>query len=263
MAMRALNIAATGLNAQQTNVDVISQNLANMTTTAYKAQSPEFQDLIYQDLVRVGTNSTDQGTILPVGVQLGLGVQTSGISRNTNQGTLNQTQGALDVAIQGRGFFQIELPDGTTAYTRDGTFKLNQDGLIVNNEGYTIQPAITVPEDAISISINSSGEVSVSLTGQVDPQILGQFEMATFINPGGLEAIGNNMFVETTASGNPVLGNAGEDQFGSLQQGYLENSNVNSVAEITDLIIAQRAYEMNTKVLTAGDQMLQSLNQSV
>lgn len=263
MTMRALNIAATGLNAQQTNVDVISQNLANMTTTAYKAQTPEFQDLIYQDLVRAGTNSTDNGIILPVGVQLGLGVQTAGVARNTNQGTLNQTDQPLDVAIQGRGFFQVELPDGTTAYTRDGTFTLNQDGIVVNAQGYTVQPAITVPDDATSININSSGEVAVTQTGVVDPLVLGQFEIATFINPGGLQAIGNNMFLETSASGNPLLGNAGEDQFGSLQQGYLENSNVNPVAEITDLIVAQRAYEMNTKVLTAGDQMLQSLNQSV
>ncbi|MBN8542980.1 MAG: flagellar basal-body rod protein FlgG [Alphaproteobacteria bacterium] len=261
--MRSLNIAATGLTAQQTNVDAISQNLANMTTTGYKAQRPEFQDLIYQDLKRVGTNSTDQGTILPVGVQIGLGVKTGAISRNTGQGTVQATENPLDIAVQGKGYFQIELPDGTTAYTRDGAFKLSQDGIIVTREGYTVQPAITVPDDAVNISINTSGQVEVLLEGQVDPQQLGQMEMASFINPAGLQAIGDNMFLETAASGDPILGNAGEDSFGTLLQGYLENSNVNPVSEITDLIVAQRAYEMNTKVLTASDEMLQSLNQSV
>ncbi|MFN7612590.1 MAG: flagellar basal-body rod protein FlgG [Alphaproteobacteria bacterium] len=263
MAVRSLNIAATGLNAQQTNVDVISQNLANMTTTGYKSQRAEFQDLIYQDLVRVGTNSSDQGTTLPVGVQLGLGVQTAGISRNHNQGTVTQTSQPFDLAVQGKGFFQVEQPDGTIAYTRDGTFKLSEDGIIVNAQGLTVQPAITVPDDAVDVSINLSGEVAVTLSGVVDPQILGQLEMATFINPGGLEAIGDNLFVETTASGPPILGNAGEDGVGGLLQGYVENSNVNPVSEVTSLIVAQRAYEMNTKVITASDQMLQTLNQSV
>ena len=263
MAVRSLNIAATGLNAQQTNVDVISQNLANMTTTGYKSQRAEFQDLIYQDLVRVGTNSSDQGTTLPVGVQLGLGVQTAGISRNHNQGTVTQTSQPFDLAVQGKGFFQVEQPDGTIAYTRDGTFKLSEDGIIVNAQGLTVQPAITVPDDAVDVSINFSGEVAVTLSGVVDPQILGQLEMATFINPGGLEAIGDNLFVETTASGPPILGNAGEDGVGGLLQGYVENSNVNPVSEVTSLIVAQRAYEMNTKVITASDQMLQTLNQSV
>jgi flagellar basal-body rod protein FlgG len=202
--MRSLSIAATGMLAQQTNVDVISQNLANMTTTGYKSQRPEFQDLIYQDLVRVGTNSSDQDTILPVGVQLGLGVRTAGIGRNTNQGTFTQTSQPFDLAIEGKGYFQVELPDGTIAYTRDGTFKLSQDGVIVNTQGLTVQPAITIPEDAVDVSINSSGEVAVTLVGVVDPQILGQMEMSTFINPGGLEAIGDNLFIETTASGAPL-----------------------------------------------------------
>lgn len=261
--MRSLNIAATGLSAQQINVDAISHNLANMTTTGYKSERPEFQDLIYQDLRRVGTNSTDQGTILPVGVQIGLGVKTGAISRNTGQGTVQATENSLDIAVQGKGYFQIELPDGTIAYTRDGAFKLSPDGIIVTREGYTVQPAITVPDDAVDLSINSSGQVEVLVTGQVDPQQLGQFEMATFINPAGLQAIGDNMSLETAASGNPILGNAGENGVGTLLQGYLENSNVNPVSEITDLIVAQRAYEMNTKVLTASDEMLQSLNQSV
>lgn len=261
--MRSLNIAATGLTAQQINVDAISHNLSNMTTTGYKAQRPEFQDLIYQDLRRVGTNSTDQGTVLPVGVQIGLGVKTGAISRNTGQGTLQATENALDIAVQGKGYFQIELPDGTISYTRDGAFKLSPDGIIVTREGYNVQPAITIPQDAVDVSINASGQVEVLIEGQVDPQQLGQFEMANFINPAGLQAIGDNMFIETAASGDPILGNANEDNFGSLLQGYLENSNVNPVSEITDLIVAQRAYEMNTKVLTASDEMLQSLNQSV
>jgi len=261
--MRSLNIAATGLAAQQIHVDTISNNLANMTTTGYKALRPEFQDLIYQDLRRVGTNSTDQNTILPVGVQIGLGVKTGAIARNTGQGTLQATENSLDVSIQGKGYFQVELPDGTLAYTRDGSFKLSPQGIIVNRDGFTIQPALTVPDNATEISINQSGQVEVLLDGQVDPQQLGILELANFINPAGLQAIGDNMFIETTASGTPLLLNAGQDGMGTILQGYLENSNVNPVSEITDLIVAQRAYEMNTKVLTASDEMLQNLNQSV
>lgn len=261
--MRALNIAATGLSAQQTNVDVISQNLANMTTTAYKQQRPEFDDLIYQDLRRTGTTTTGQNTILPSGVQVGLGVNTASISRNTNQGTFDETDAPLDIAVQGKGYFQVQLPDGSQAFTRDGAFKLSRDGIIVTREGYTVEPAITVPEDAETISINAEGIVEVTIQGQPEPQELGQFELATFINPNGLHALGNNLFSETPASGDPVLGVPGEDGVGSLLQGYLENSNVNPVQEITGLIVAQRAYEMNTRVLTAADEMLQSLSQSV
>lgn len=261
--MRALNIAATGLSAQQTNVDVISHNLANMTTTGYKQQRAEFDDLIYQDLRRTGTTTTDQNTILPAGVQIGLGVNTAAISRNTEQGTMQATDNPLDVAIQGKGYFQIQLPDGTVAYTRDGTFKLSPDGIIVTREGFQLEPAITVPDDAISVSINASGVVEVTQQGQVDPQELGQVELATFVNPVGLQAIGDNLYLETPSSGNPILGIAGEQGVGTMLQGYLENSNVNPVQEITSLIVAQRAYEMNTKVLTAADEMLQSLNQSV
>lgn len=261
--MRALNIAATGLSAQQTNVDVISNNLANMTTTGYKQQRAEFDDLIYQDLRRTGTTTTGQSTILPSGVQIGLGVNTAAISRNTNQGTFQQTENALDIAIQGKGYLQIQLPDGSEAFTRDGTLKLSRDGIIVTREGYTVEPAITVPEDAVDISINAEGIVEVTLQGQPEPQEIGQFELATFINPNGLQAIGNNLYLETPASGDPVLGTPGEDSVGTILQGYLENSNVNPVQEITGLIVAQRAYEMNTRVLTAADEMLQSLNQSV
>lgn len=261
--MRALDIASTGLSAQQTNIDAISQNLANATTTGFKSQRPEFQDLIYQDLRRAGNNSTDQGTILPVGIQIGLGVKTGAISRDTGQGSVEATQNALDVAIQGRGYFQVQLPDGTNAFTRDGTFKLSNDGTIVTNNGYTVQPAITVPNNATSININQSGEVEITLQGQTNTTQLGQLQLATFVNPNGLEALGDNLFSETAASGNPLVNNPGLDGTGTLLQGYLENSNVNTVTEITNLIVAQRAYEMNTKVLKAVDEMLQSLNQSV
>jgi flagellar basal-body rod protein FlgG len=260
--MRALDIAATGLAAQQTNVETISQNLANSTTTGFKAERPEFQDLLYQDLRRAGNNSTDQGTTLPVGIQIGLGVKTGAISRDTGQGTVKATENALDVAIQGRGYMQVQLPDGSTAYTRDGTLKLSPEGIIVTTNGYTVQPAITVPNNAVSININQSGEVEVTLQGQIEPTQLGQFQLATFVNPNGLQALGDNMFMETPASGTALVNNPGQDGTGTLLQGYLENSNVNTVTEITTLIVAQRAYEMNTKVLSAVDRMLQSLNQS-
>lgn len=260
--MRSLNIAATGMQAQQTNVDVISHNLANQTTTGYKAQRAEFQDLIYQDLRRVGTNSSDVGTIVPTGVQIGLGVKTGAIYRNTEQGTVKQTEGPLDVAIQGKGYLQVELPNGDIAYTRNGAFKLSPDGEIVTMDGFIVQPAIAVPENAVDISINASGEVEAVIDGQTDPVNLGQFEIASFINPPGLRAIGDNMFLETPASGAPILGIAGEEGYGTILQGYLENSNVNPVSEITGLIVAQRAYEMNSKVIKASDEMLQALNQS-
>jgi flagellar basal-body rod protein FlgG len=197
-----------------------------------------------------------------VGIQVGLGVKTGAISRDTGQGTVKATENALDVAIQGRGYFQIQLPDGTNAFSRDGTFKLSSEGTIVTNGGYVVQPAITVPNNAVSVSINQSGEVEITLQGQTDPTQLGQLQLATFVNPNGLEALGDNLFVETPASGNALVNNPGQEGTGTLLQGYLENSNVNSVTEITSLIVAQRAYEMNTKVLTAVDKMLQSLNQS-
>ena len=260
--MRALDIAGTGLAAQQINVDSISQNLANSTTTGFKAVRPEFQDLLYQDLRRAGNNSTDQGTILPVGIQVGLGVKTGAISRDNGQGSAKATENALDIAIQGRGFFQVLLPDGSTAYTRDGSLKLSDDGTIVTNNGYDVQPAITVPNNAISVSVNQSGEVEATIQGQTTPSSLGQIQLATFVNPNGLQALGDNLLTETAASGSPLLSNPGLDGTGTLLQGYLENSNVNSVTEITNLIVAQRAYEMNTKILTAVDEMLQSLNQS-
>jgi flagellar basal-body rod protein FlgG len=260
--MRSLNIAATGLAAQQLHVDTISHNLANMTTTGYKAERPEFQDLLYQDLRRVGANSTSQGTIVPVGVQIGLGVKNSAISRQVSQGTVQKSDNPLDVAMQGKGYFQVELPDGSIAYTRDGAFKISPDGIIVTRDGYTVQPSITIPNNATSVSINTSGQVEVTLQGQVAPQQLGQLEIAGFINPPGLEAIGDNLALASQASGDPIVGTPGQDGFGTILQGYLENSNVDPVSEVTSLIVAQRAYEMNTKVIKASDEMLQSLNQS-
>lgn len=260
--MRSLDIAATGMQAQQLNVDVISHNLANQSTTGYKAQRAEFQDLIYQDLRRVGSNSSDAGTIVPTGVQLGLGVKTGAIYRNTDQGTVKQTEGALDVAVQGLGYFTIQMPDGDIAYTRNGAFKLSPDGELVTQDGFIVQPGVAVPDNALTISINASGEVEVTLDGQVEPAQIGQLELATFINAPGLDAIGDNLFLETAASGPPTVGVAAEDNFGSILQGYLENSNVNPVTEITNLIVAQRGYEMNSKVITASDEMLQALTQS-
>lgn len=257
----ALDIAATGLQAQQTNVDVISQNLANISTTGFKRQIPEFHDLLYQDLRRVGATSSDTGTIIPTGIQLGLGVKTAAIHRDIQQGTLNNTSGSLDLAISGRGYFQISLPDGTTAYTRDGTFQVSATGEIVTANGFPLSPAITIPQNATAVSINASGVVEATIPNQTSTSNLGQIQLATFINENGLQATGDNLFLETTASSTPVVGTPGLDGVGNIQQGFLENSNVNSVSEITNLIVAQRAYEFNTKVITATDQMLQSLAQ--
>lgn len=260
--MKSLNIAATGMQAQQTQVDVISHNLANMSTTGFKRHRAEFEDLIYQDLRRVGSNSSDNGTIVPTGVQIGLGVKTGAVSRSHEQGTMTNTSNPLDVAIQGRGFFRIELPNGEFAYTRNGQFQLSPEGEIVTQDGYLVSPNIVVPEDAIGISINGEGMVQANIDGQIEPSDLGQFDMVNFINPAGLEAIGDNLFLETEASGDATVGLAGEEGFGTMLQGFLEASNVNPITEITNMIVAQRAYEMNSKVITASDEMLQSLNQS-
>ncbi|TAE32099.1 MAG: flagellar basal-body rod protein FlgG [Alphaproteobacteria bacterium] len=260
--MRSLNIAATGMLAQQTNVDVISHNLSNLTTTAYKKIRPEFQDLMYENLRRVGTNSTDIGTIVPTGVQLGLGVKTAATYRNSTQGTMQLTDNPLDIAINGRGYFIVELPNGEQVYTRNGTFQINPEGLIVNTDGFQIIPGIQVPEDAIAITINQSGEVLAQIAGQQEPNNLGQFELAAFINEPGLEALGDNLYRETPASGLPILGIARDQGFGEILQGYLENSNVDPVKEITALIVAQRSYEMNSKVISSSDEMLQALTQT-
>ena len=257
--MRSLDIAATGMQAQQTNVEVISNNLANMSTTAYKRRQAEFEDLIYQNLRRVGSNSSDSGSVVPAGAQVGLGVRTAAIYRINEQGNLQQTSNTFDVAISGAGYFQITLPSGDTAYTRDGTFGLSPEGEIVTADGYVVQPGITVPNNATSVTIDSSGEVQVTLSGQTAPTTVGQIQLATFPNEAGLDAQGDNLFLQTAASGNPVTGVPASPGFGSTLQGFVESSNVNVVTEITDLITAQRAYEMNSKVITAGDQMLSTL----
>ena len=257
--MRALDIAGTGMQAQQTNVEVISNNLANMTTTGFKRRRAEFQDLIYQNLRRVGSNSSDTGSIVPSGAQVGLGVKTAAIYRIDEQGNLQQTSNTLDMAIQGNGFFQVTLPSGETAYTRDGTFSLAPDGTIVTADGYVVQPGIQIPSNATGVTVNSAGQVQVTLSGQTAPQTVGQLQLAVFPNDAGLAAQGENLYLQTAASGAPVTGNPASPGFGSVMQGFIETSNVNVVSEITNLITAQRAYEMNSRVITASDEMMSTL----
>ena len=256
--MRALSTAATGMMAMELNVQVISNNLANMTTTSYKRQRAEFQDLLYDHLSRVGTQTSAQGNMLPVGIDLGSGVKTVGTGRLMSQGSLTQTTNPLDIAIRGDGFFKIQMPDGTYTYSRDGSFKTDAQGRIVTAQGNVVQPAITIPANSTGLTINAQGQVSVIPTGTTTPTILGQLTMTRFINPAGLLPIGDNMYQETPASGTPQDGLPQTDGAGDLLQGSLEQSNVDSVSEITNLITAQRAYEMNSKVITAADQMLQA-----
>ncbi len=253
--MRSLSIAATGMLAQQKNVEVISNNLANMNTTGYMRRRTEFHDLLYQNVRRAGGTSSDAGTVVPTGIQLGLGVKLAATYRIHEQGNLTATDNTFDIAIQGKGFFQIQKPDGETAYTRDGTFQLNAEGLIVTHDGYQVQPGITVPSTAIDVSINASGEILVKIEGQVALQNVGQLQLATFPNEAGLQAIGDNLYLETAASGTGATGNPQASGFGSLLQGFLETSNVNAVEEISSLISAQRAYEMNSKVVQTSDEM--------
>jgi flagellar basal-body rod protein FlgG len=259
--MRSLDIGATGMMAQQLHVDVISENIANMTTTGFKRQRPEFKDLMYQNIVRPGTTSSDSGTIVPAGLQLGLGVRAAAVYRIHEQGTLQLTENPLDLALNGDGFFQIEMPDGTTGYTRDGVFQVNQDGEIVNTQGYRLQPGFTVPSNTVDIQINEEGQVFAKISGQVAMQNLGQIQVANFINPAGLAAAGDNMLLETEASGAPVVGNPNSENFASVRQGAIENSNVNVVEEITRLITAQRAYELNSQVISTSDDMLATITQ--
>ena len=257
--MRSLDIAATGMLAQQRNVEVVANNLANMNTTAYMRRRTEFHDLIYQDLRRVGSTSSDSGTIVPSGVQLGLGVKLAAVYRIHEQGNLEATDNTFDMAIQGKGFFQITLPAGGTAYTRDGTFQLDGNGNIVTHDGFALQPSISIPNNAIDVSINQSGEVLVKIEGQVAFSNVGQIQVALFPNEAGLQAEGSNLLTETPASGTPTTGNPGATGFGSILQGFLETSNVNAVMEISNLISAQRAYEMNSKVIQTSDEMLGTL----
>ena len=256
-----LDIGATGMLAQQLNVDTISNNIANMTTTGFKRQRAEFQDLLYQTKVRPGASSSDQGTTVPAGIQQGLGVKAGSVYRINEQGALQMTGNEFDVAIKGLGYFQIQMPSGETGYTRDGSFQLDQNGQMVTSEGYAVQPSITIPDDAVDITINASGEVLVKLQNQTALANVGQLQLATFANDAGLEAIGNNILMETEASGNAIVNNPGEPGYGELEQGALETSNVNIVQEITSLIQAQRAYEMNSKIIQTGDEMLSTISQ--
>ncbi|MFC3612667.1 flagellar basal-body rod protein FlgG [Lutimaribacter marinistellae] len=259
--MRALKIAATGMTAQQMRVETISNNLANMNTTGYNARRAEFADLHYQQATRAGTVNAADGTVLPTGVQLGLGVRPSAVSVHLAQGALSETDNDLDLAIEGRGYLEVTLPSGQPAFTRDGALKRSAEGLIVTSDGYAVAPEITIPDDARSISINASGEVYAYFTDTADGQLLGQFTLASFPNAKGLEALGGNLFTETEASGPPNAGNPGEDGLGTLRQGYLEDSSVDAVREVTELIEAQRGYEMNAKVISAVDQMMGATTQ--
>ena len=259
--MQALRTAATGMAAQQLNVEVISNNIANMNTVGYKRQRAEFQDLLYQNLERAGAQSSDQGTIVPTGIQVGAGVKTGATYRITEQGAMTQTGGKYDVGINGRGFLQVLMPTGEIAYTRAGNLSVNDQGQLVTTDGYQIQPAITIPGDATDVSISKSGQVQVSQAGSTTPTVVGSLELASFTNEAGLEAIGSNLLKQSAASGAPNTGAPGSIGFGTMMQGYTEASNVDPVTEITALIVAQRAYEMNSKVISASDQMLQTANQ--
>jgi len=259
--IRSLWIAKTGMEAQQTQLDAVSNNLANVGTNGFKRTHAVFEDLIYQNLRQAGGNTTEQ-TVLPTGLQLGLGVRTVATSRDFSQGNLQQTSGTLDVAVKGAGFFQIQMPDGTTAYTRDGSFQLNSQGQIVTNNGYTVLPGITIPSKGVqSVTIGQDGTVSVALSGQTTPSTVGQIQLANFVNPSGLEPLGQNLFAETASSGTPNAGAPNANGMGALQQGFVETSNVNVVEELVQMIQTQRAYELNSKAVQTSDQMLQKLAQ--
>lgn len=259
--MRALKIAATGMSAQQLRVETISNNLANMNTTGYNARRAEFADLHYQQHTRPGTINAADGTVLPTGVQLGLGVRPSAVTVHLAQGALSATGNDLDVAIDGNGYLEVTLPSGQSAYTRDGSLKRSAEGLIVTSDGHPVVPDIVIPQDARSISINAAGEVYAYFQENTEGQLLGQFTLASFANAKGLEALGDNLFAETEASGPATIAAPGEDGLGTLRQGYLEDSSVDAVREVTELIEAQRGYEMNAKVISAVDQMMGATTQ--
>ncbi|TMM52506.1 flagellar basal-body rod protein FlgG [Sulfitobacter sabulilitoris] len=259
--MRALKIAATGMSAQQMRVETISNNLANMSTTGYNARRAEFADLHYQQKTRAGTVNANDGTVLPTGVQLGLGVRPAAVSMHLAQGSLSATGADLDVAIDGKGYLEVTLPSGQSAYTRDGALKRTGDGLIVTSDGYAVAPEIVIPADVRSLSINAAGEVYAYFVDAAEAQLLGQFTLAGFTNAKGLEALGSNLFSETEASGPALVATPGEDGLGTLRQGYLEDSSVDAVREVTELIEAQRGYEMNAKVISAADQMMAATTQ--
>ena len=259
--MRSLSIASTGMLAQQTNVDVISNNIANMNTTAFKRQRAEFQDLLYQQVARPGATTGGQEARAPSGIQIGAGVRTGGVYRIGTQGALTQTDNRYDVAIEGQGYFQVLMPNGSTNYTRAGSFQVSDQGELVTADGYPVQPGITVPQEATDVVISANGSVQVKVDGQPELQEVGQLQLATFVNEAGLEALGGNLFAETAASGQPTVAAPGEPGLGTLRQGFVEASNVNPVSEITALITAQRAYEMNSRVVKTVDEMLATTSQ--
>jgi flagellar basal-body rod protein FlgG len=259
--MRTLSIASTGMLAQQTNVDVISNNIANMNTTGFKRQRAAFQDLLYQQETRPGSSAGGDAAKVPTGIQIGSGVKTGGIYRITEQGAPNQTGNRYDLAIEGRGYFQVTLPGGETAYTRDGSFQLSDQGELVTADGYAVDPGITIPADAVDVAISKTGLVQVKVAGSPDLQTVGQLQLATFVNEAGLEAQGGNLFLQTASSGQATLGTPGDAGFGTTMQGFVEASNVNPVSEITALITAQRAYEMNSRVVKTADEMLATSSQ--
>lgn len=254
--MKALHIAASGMFAQETNVEVISNNIANMRTTGYKKQRADFQDLLYQNVRRMGATTSDAGTMVPAGIQIGSGVKTAGTPRVMSQGTIQVTEKESDIAVRGEGYLRIVMPDGRTAYTRDGSLLRDGNGSLVTNDGYLVDPQITIPDNATGLTISATGIVTAKIGNATEVTQLGQIELARFVNPVGLEAIGENLFLETPASGAAQVGSPGDEGFGSLLQGNLELANVNPVAEISDLIAAQRAYEMNSRVIRAADEML-------
>ena len=256
--MRSLWISKTGMEAQQTQLDTISNNLANASTNGYKRAHAVFEDLMYQNLRQAGANSSEQ-TTLPTGLQAGLGTRAVATARNFSQGNLQQSANPLDIAIRGNGFFEVQLPDGTTGYTRDGSFQVSATGQLVTNTGYTVQPGITIPANAQSVTIGNDGTVTVVVPGQSTPQSVGQIQIASFVNPGGLEPKGQNLYSETAASGAPNAGAPGQNGLGTLQQGFVETSNVNVVEELVQMIQTQRAYELNSKAIQTSDQMLQKL----
>jgi flagellar basal-body rod protein FlgG len=247
--------------AQQLNVDTISNNIANLNTTGFKRQRAEFQDLLYQNIERAGSNSSDAGTTLPSGIQVGVGVRAAGIYRIDDQGSLESTGNTYDMAINGNGYFRIQLPDGQDAYTRAGSFQIDQNGQLVTPQGFIVQPQITIPQEARDININAQGEVSFSLDGQVQPSVAGQIDLAIFPNSVGLEAIGGNLLLETQASGAANIATPGTQGFGTVVQWFQERSNLNAVSEITSLISAQRAYELNSQVIQTADEMLSTAGQ--
>lgn len=259
--MKALYIASTGMSAQERNVEVISNNIANMRTTGFKRQRAEFEDLLYQQINRAGSSTSDQGTVVPAGLEIGSGVRTVSTPRVMSQGSINLTERELDVAIRGEGFFMINLPDGRTAYTRDGSFERDPDGTMVNSSGYSLDPGITIPGDATTVAISADGMVSAFVGNDSLPTQLGQLQLARFVNKSGLESLGDNMFVATAASGPAQVSVPASNGTGNLLQNSLEMANVNSVTEIADLIAAQRAYEMNARVISGADQMMQSTSQ--